>query len=57
MVFSSYTAKKYNRKYGEIQSFQNISHMRMWMSGYENLSHYALQRLNLLGVNGIRLII
>lgn len=27
--------KEFTRKYGEIQSFQNISHMRMWMSGYE----------------------
>lgn len=25
----------YVRKYGEIESFQNISHMRMWMSGYK----------------------
>ena len=27
--------KDYTRKYGEIESFQNISHMRLWMSGYK----------------------
>tara|TARA_Y100001935_G_scaffold255672_1_gene271283 strand:- start:91519 stop:98805 length:7287 start_codon:yes stop_codon:yes gene_type:complete len=25
----------YKRKFGDIESFQNISYMRMWMSGYE----------------------
>lgn len=27
--------KDFTRKYGEIESFQNISHMRVWMSGYK----------------------
>jgi cell surface protein SprA len=27
--------KDFTRRYGEIESFQNISHMRVWMSGYK----------------------
>ncbi len=27
--------KEFTRKYGEIENFQNISHMRVWMSGYK----------------------
>ena len=27
--------KAFTRKYGEIENFQNISHMRIWMSGYK----------------------
>ncbi len=27
--------KEFTRKYGQIESFQNISHMRVWMSGYK----------------------
>ncbi|MDZ7756054.1 hypothetical protein [Rhodohalobacter sp.] len=26
---------EFKRKVGEIDGFQNISHIRMWMSGYE----------------------